>query len=272
MNPLKHFKVFGFLLLSICIFTFPAAGAEEVAEPPPLLERDETTTTPKVEPKPKKEGLLEDASDAVSKATDKAVGVLAETRQRRTDSDYYILGNYAPLDLILPGKYGVSLGSIRTADVSWEFEYLHGSVAVPFLIEDLGSMSDDRFSLIRRSYFGSNSFNFSYGLTYFDFSVHLGDKLLSKLSGNNYPSVDLVELQAFGFNVGVGNRWTFKHNITLGVDWISWAQPVIVTKKDAAFLDYANNADDKDDVKTAVNVISYFPRLSLLKVQLGILF
>lgn len=89
---------------------------------------------------------------------------------------------------------------------------------------------------------------------------------------SNYPSIDLVSIEALGFNVAIGNRWTFDHNITLGIDWISWAQPVAVTNKKSAFLDSSANEEDKDDVDTALKIISYFPRFSFLKLQLGILF
>src|SRR5690606_30674611 len=144
-------------------------------------------------------------------------------------------GNYSPLDLLIPSKYGGTIGYTQNADTSWEFEYLKGSVSVPFLVDDLGKMTDERFSIIRRSYLGSNSFNISYGLTYFDFSMHLGNKLLDRVTGGGYPAIDLVEVQSLGLNLGIGNRWIFNKNITFGVDWISWAQPFYVMKKKSAF-------------------------------------
>lgn len=210
--------------------------------------------------------------EAVDKATEVVSSALGETRARRGKNNYFILGNYSPIDLIIPSKYGATIGYIQNADKTWEFEYLKGSVSVPFLVRDLGEMSDERFSLIRRSHMGTNSFNLSYGLTYFDFSIHLGDKLLSRVSGGTYPSIDLVEVQSLGANFAIGNRWTFKHNITFGVDWFSWAQPIFVINKKSAFLDYASNQDDKDDVDTALKWISYFPRFAFFKLQLGMLF
>lgn len=143
---------------------------------------------------------------------------------------------------------------------------------MPLVITNLGNMTDQRISVIRRSYDERNSLNFSYGLSYFDFSIHLGDKLLSNLSGGNYPSVDLVAVQALGLNLGIGNRWTFKRNITFGVDWFSLAQPFFVTSKNAPFLDHSSNQEDKDSVDNAVKVISSLPRLVFFKIQLGILF
>lgn len=194
------------------------------------------------------------------------------TRTYREKANYFALLNYSPVDLLIPGKYGLTLGLIQSPNVTWEFEYLKGSLSVPLVITNLGNMTDQRISVIRRSYDERNSLNFSYGLSYFDFSIHLGDKLLSNLSGGNYPSVDLVAVQALGLNVGIGNRWTFKRNITFGVDWFSLAQPFFVTSKNAPFLDHSSNQEDKDSVDNAVKVISSLPRLVFFKIQLGILF
>ena len=189
-----------------------------------------------------------------------------------TKTDYFILGNYSLMDLLIPSKIGLSIGVVKSADVTWEIEYLKGSLSVPFVVEDLGKMEDEKISLIRRSYFGGNSFNFSYGLTYFDFSLHLGDKLLNRISGGNYPSLDLVRVQSAGFNLGIGNRWTFKKDITLGVDWISWSQPIFITKNNSSYLDYATNPEDRDRVDKAMKIISHFPRLAFLKFQFGVSF
>lgn len=223
-------------------------------------------------PLQQEETLLEKTEQIVQETTQTVSDKLSETKGLRAQSKYYIIGNYSLMDLIIPSKYGVTVGKTMNVDKTWEIEYLRGSVSVPFLIKDLGQMTDERISIMGRSYFGSNSFNMSYGLTYFNFSMHLGDKLLNQLSGGTYPAIDLVQLQSVGFNLAVGNRWAINSNVTIGVDWLSWAQPLFITKQQSAFLDYATNQEDKDDVSKAVNLISYFPRFALLKFQIGILF
>lgn len=215
---------------------------------------------------------IETTQEAVTEARQKISDYLGDSQKRRGNANYFALLSYSPFDLLIPSKKGLTLGLISSTDKTWEFEYLNGNVSVPFIIEDLGKMSDTRYSLIARSYFGSNSFNISYGVTYFDFSLHLGDKLLNGLTGGAYPSVDLVEIESLGLNVAVGNRWSFEKNITFGVDWISLAQPLYTLKKNSAFLDYSSNQQDKDDVSKAMDLISLFPRIVLFKVQLGILF
>lgn len=253
-----------FVLFFTAIFSYFAHAAEAPSN---------TKSNPSEQPQEKSDqSVLDKAGQVAKDTTEQVKKTLAETRERREKADYFALGNYSPLDLLIPGKYGFTLGYIVDADRTWEFEYLRGSISVPFIVEDLGKMTDERFSVIKRSYFGGNSFNVSYGLSYFDFSLHLGDKLLNRVTGGNYPALDLVEIQSLGFNLAIGNRWSFNRNVTFGIDWISWAQPFYVTSKKSAFLDYASNQQDKDDVDKAMKLISYFPRFALFKLQLGILF
>lgn len=215
------------------------------------------------------EGTSERAKELGQNLYAQTVNTLSSSKSKREELSYFILGNYSPIDLIIPSKMGLTFGSNRSSDNSWELEYLKGSISVPFIVEDLGQMSDTRISLIKRSYFGSNSFNLNYGLSFFDFKLFLGDELLSRLTSGAYPAVDLIHLQSLGLNLGIGNRWTFANNWTLGVDWISWSQPFYILKEENAFLDYATNENDREDVETAVDVISFFPRLQVLKLQLG---
>lgn len=196
---------------------------------------------------------------------------LSDTQAVKTP-DYFLLFNYAPLDLLIPGKYGFTAGLYQSSDRSWEIEYLKGDLSIPFIVKDLGKMTDDRFSVIRRIGIGESGFNISYGFSYFGFSLHLGDRLINGVTGGTYPSLDLVEIQSLGGNLGLGNRWNLDHHITLSVDWISWSQPLFVTSRKSVFLDRATNQKDKDDVDDTMKIITYFPRLSLLKLQIGVAF
>lgn len=249
----RNMRLINFLLLLILLIPINSRATET-----------ETETRDK--------SVFEKTGEVISDSAEQVAKKLNETRTRREQNNYFALVNYSPLDMLIPSKIGLTLGSIRTADKTWELEYLRGSVSVPFFVKDLGAMTDQRISLIGRSYFGGNSFNFSYGLSYFDFSIQLGDEILNRVSAGNYPSIGLIEIESVGFNLGIGNRWSFDKNITLGVDWISWEQPLINTRRKSAFVDYASNPNDKDNVDTAIKIISYLPRFTLLKLQFGVLF
>lgn len=224
------------------------------------------------------EGALDSAAPAETNAKPEItpaptpIQVPATSRERREAARGYVLANYSPLDLLIFPKIGVTAGLVSSADRTWELEYLSGSYSVPAFIADIGGLNDTRVSLIARRYFGGPSFHFSYGLSYFDSSLHVGDKLLNGLSGGSYPYIDTVEIQSLGFNIAVGHRWTFPHQITLGVDWISWQQPIVTLKRRAAFLDYATNEADRTAMENGIKAISYFPRFCVAKFQFGMTF
>ncbi|KHD87448.1 MAG: hypothetical protein OM95_14230 [Bdellovibrio sp. ArHS] len=199
------------------------------------------------------------------------LGFLDESPLHRQNSDYFVLGTYAPFDLLIPSKWGLTAGINQGPDTSWELEFLQGSLALPFYVDDLGKMTERRISLVRRSYGSRNSFYWSYGLTYFSFNAQLGNEFVNAISGS-YPDAEVVGLEAWGFNLGLGNRWTIRKNFTIGVEWFSWAQPVHVSKRDDDYLNYATNNKYKDEVDTTLNIASYFPRFTVCKVQLGWMF
>lgn len=231
-----------------------------------VLAEDTTPKTPPPQEETEKAPLKE-----IEDLAKESWASLSQSRQRREETKYFAYLNYAPLDLIIPSKIGVTLGLNLGADKSWELEYLRGSFSVPVFIADIGSITEQRISLTKRSFFGSNSLNIHYGVSFFSLNVHLGDEFIKSMSGN-YPSAEVVGLEAWGFNLGIGNRWTIKKNITFGVDWVSWSQPVYLSKKDDDYLNYSTSEDYKDDVDTALKIASYLPRITVLKLQFGMMF
>ncbi len=210
----------------------------------------------------------EKVTEAVQSGVEQVQKALSHSRLIRQNSDYFTTLNFAPIDLVLPSKFGLTAGFVSDADFTWELEYLKSSVSVPFIIEDLGEMTDERLSVIRRNYFGTETFNLSYGLSYYKFKLHIGNKYLSSVVANA-PDVDLIRVESLGFNIGIGNRWIFSNRWMVGVDWISWAQPVLTTRNNNKFADVATDEDVKDTSKTLVKLVSWVPRITLLKLQAG---
>ncbi|WP_409480115.1 hypothetical protein [Pseudobdellovibrio sp. HCB154] len=206
--------------------------------------------------------------EAFKESKDQVVQALSHSRLVRQNSNYFATGNFAPVDLILPSKFGLTLGVVNDVDCTWELEYLKSSVSVPFLVDDIGEMTDERLSLIRRNYFGTETFNLSYGLSYNRFKMHIGSKYLAYIA-TNIPDVDLMQIDSLGFNVGIGNRWIFSNRWMVGVDWASWSQPVFTTKYNNKYSDYATDEDSKDTVDTVAKLIRWVPRITLLKLQVG---
>lgn len=206
--------------------------------------------------------------EAFKEGKDQVVQALSHSRLVRGNSDYFVTANYAPFDLVLPSKIGLTAGLVSDADRTWELEYLKSSVSVPFLVDDIGEMTDERISLIRRNYLGTETFNFNYGFSYFKYKVHIGNKYLASVATNS-PDIDLIRVESLGFNLGIGNRWVFSNRWIAGVDWISWSQPVVSTRINNKFDDYSNDSGYKDTIDTAVKLIKWVPRITLLKLQVG---
>ncbi len=212
--------------------------------------------------------ILETSKDAAS-----AVGKkLDETKDLRAKSRWAILGNYSLIDTWIPSKYGVTVAYIPSADAAWEIEYLRGSLSFELFIKDLGKMTDERLSLIRRFYSDRNSFSFFAGAAYHSFSVHLGDRLTSLISNNLIPNVDLVTVKTLGFIGGLGNRWQFGSGWTLGVDWFSMYVPIKTLEAEAPYVSSTASESGKNDVRDVMDVIKRIPTFAVFKFQVGMSF
>lgn len=253
---MKLMKPLSFFLL--IVFTFAELTfAEEVSETILLDQEPPKSQLPEVKTDPP----LEVDSPNVT-----------DTKLRRSETSYLAQLIYSPFDLLIPSKYGLSVGWHESVNAVWELEYLRGSLSVPILIDDLGNMTDQRVSIVRRSYFKTNSFNISYGVTYFDFSAELGSGYLSGISGGAASQVGQVGVRSLGFNVGLGNKWTIAKDFTVGIEWFAWTQPLFLLEQKASYLDHTTDNESHGKVDDAIRFASYFPRFSFLKVQLGMLF
>ena len=224
------------------------------------------TTEPSTEPT-----LGEKTKETARRVSKSVEGAVGQAGDRRENSDINFMGEYSALDLILPSKIGGSLGYVESSAYTFELEYLGASIAPPSFLEDVGSFTDRRVSAIVRSYSDRNSFNFHYGLSYFDTQIHVGSKYLQSSSGRP-ADLDLLGSRSLGFVVGVGNRWVLPHSFTVGVDWISWSQPLIIVEKNSDLLKYIQNQHDRDVLDSLLSTIGYFPRFSILKVGVGFTF
>ena len=185
-----------------------------------------------------------------------------------SEKRFYALFNYSYLDLLAPGKWGVSAGWLRNEDHSLQLEYLKGSISAPWVLEDLGSVTDTRISLIRRSRLWFDSFHIGYGLVYFDFKVFLGNELLSALS-EDAPSADLARSETLGAYFSLGNRWNVGEDWLFAVDWFAWSQPLIKLREESEFLDKADDENDRETLRDALRTIYSFPRLAVFKLAIG---
>jgi hypothetical protein len=184
---------------------------------------------------------------------------------------------YAPLDLLLPSKWGMAVQGEVIGEVV-ELDYASASVSVPWILKDLGSMSEKRLQLSFISPIGESAnalqgWNLRWGLSLNSFQIRLGDALLSRLSGGVYPSLDVVDLQTLGVVGSVGYRGLWGNlqqaHWGWGIDLLGWAQPLITTKNSAPFLDAVTDREDRESVEQAIRVVRLFPRWTLGRLSIA---
>lgn len=210
--------------------------------------------------------------DFVNKAHEPVKEQVDMSPRVREKNNMAILIHYAPMDIIIPSKTGATFsysGDDRNAQ--YEIQYLRASFSVPFLVDDLGSITEQRLALIKRNFTKDSNFNWYYGISYHSLEVHLGNEYLSALapSSQQIPNIDVLKIEALGFDLGLGHRWYFENGITFGIDWIGWSQPLISLKKQNYFSDVATNQEDKDNAEKLMTAGTYLPRFSVLKLSLG---
>jgi len=232
---------------------------------------DERQPKPKIDPAVTPEPEVSNSPNPVKETVDKAKAILNQTRDWRAARKWSAIGSYSFFDLIIPSKIGATAAYNDGPDKTYELEYLRGSLSVPFLVDDLGGMTDQRLTLMKRSYFGANSFNLSYGLSHMMFDIDLGSEILSRVSGGAAGLYDVISIHSLGLHVGIGNRWIFNERFVFGIDWLTWTQPIFITKRESEILSYADESD-YENIDDAIRWAAYFPRLAALKLQFGMTF
>lgn len=179
---------------------------------------------------------------------------------------YALFVQYAPLDLLIPGKIGVTTRMSRSSEAAFELEYLQGRFSAPFFIDDLGSMTDRRISVVKRSFRGR--FNVHYGVTHFSFDARLGGGYLQYVT----PAArerDVVSARSLGIVAGIGHRWALGDRVLVGIDWISWAQPLFTIERDDIVTSHMTDSSARDRIEKTVGLVMSTPRLSVLKAHIG---
>jgi len=202
----------------------------------------------------------------------KALEALRASKENREVRKHSVLGTYSLIDTWIPSKIGASYVFHPTSSGGWEVEYLRGSLSIPFFIEDLGQITDQRISIFYRSYSQRNSFSFHYGINYSSLKATLGNSYLTTISAGSVSKYELLTIQTLGFNWGLGNRWQFKNRVTIGLDWFSIYIPIKILESNADFLQASASEAKKNEIRDALDVIEKVPTFALLKLQLGISF
>lgn len=244
--------------LVVFLFTFTVWGTQAQAQtqvqPQPPLEAPSAVAPPA------------EAAQALQDIKRESLG----SAHRRVDSNWSLIANYSLIDSWLPSKWG---GSVSYYDengrASWEVEYLRGSFSVGTFIADLGSMTEEKWSVLRRFYGDRRSFHYALGLTYHELGVHLGDELFASASGYSALNADFARQKTLAFTAGLGQRWIFSHGISLQVDWISLSLPFTTLESHLPFLGTNAAEQKKSKVRKAFDFFEKIPTFALFRIGAG---
>ncbi len=176
-----------------------------------------------------------------------------------SESRFGALISYSLYDMWLPAKYGGIL-SYGTDKRNYELAYEKSSIGFGSLLDNIGSVSDERLHLTTRSFKYSNSFNYQYGISYNRFAVNLGKA---------FVNTDVFEARTLDLVWGIGNRWKIKSNIEIGVDWLRVFYPVKVLSLNDKALDNVSNKEDKEDLENVINLVTNIPKFTIFHFEVG---
>lgn len=197
---------------------------------------------------------------------------LSKKRTSRINRSFHkaeVFANYSYIDLLIPSKTGVTAAFREDENISYELEYMRGSIKIPFVVKDLGSFTEQRLVLSRRTFWETNSFSLYGSAVYNKMEIRLGNEYLSTLSPESIPIYEVMSVSTLGLGGGLGNRWQLDCGFAFGVDWFAWYQPLTIIKSDAPSVDAIKNDDTRQGVEKALNAAAHFPRFVILKFQAG---
>ncbi len=178
-----------------------------------------------------------------------------------------LFANYSYFELWIPNKYGASLALNTRNNVTWELEYLTGSIGIDWSFLDIGKFEEKKISLIRRKFKSTSSFNYFIGLTYSEVGIKIGNEIINRIVA--FDGTDSMELSRLNVTLGLGNRWARKNGLVFSFDWVGLNIPVYNFDVNKDFIYQTLDPEDADNVDKTLKYLQNIPGLMLLKFQLG---
>lgn len=212
------------------------------------------------------------AADKIAEGANKVSDAVADAYHASNDMAFNsrkihnasLLLSYSPLELLLPSKIGATAAWHADGNTLYELDYSYSSIKASIESANLSEMNETRISLLKRN-FSSGAFHWFWGAHYNSTRASINPTLMNTAGGIS----DVITVQTLGLTFGFGHRWVFTERLSFGVDWFSWAQPFVILKKEAPFIDATTSEEYRDDVDTALKVIGYIPRWAAFKMYLG---
>lgn len=146
------------------------------------------------------------------------------------------------------------------------FDYISTGVEVNFSRLNLAGFNEKQLGIKARRYFG-NSFNLGFGYVRRSNEIYL-DPNVYGISATNVNA--RTEAYANLAHFSIANRWQFDH-WSAGIEWFSLNIPLNGEVSNSV-SDLADNQGDKEDIRTAENILTWYPNLAVTTISLGYMF
>lgn len=173
---------------------------------------------------------------------------------------------YALLSLPVPGSKGVVFNLNLGKDWQLVLDYMSTGIEVNFSKLNLAGFSEQQLGIKARRYFG-NSFNLGFGYLRRNNEVYL-DPSAYGISASDTHARTLAYANLAHFSLS--NRWQLDH-WSVGIEWLTLNIPLggRVTKSAA---DLADDDDDKENIRSAENVLTWYPTFATTTISIGYMF
>lgn len=173
---------------------------------------------------------------------------------------------YSLLSLPFPGSKGASFNLNLGKDWQLVLDYMSTGVEVNFSKLNLAGFNEKQLGLKIRRYFG-NSFNLGFGYVRRSNEIYLDPNVYGINTSNINARTEAYSNLA---HFSLSNRWQYNH-WSAGIEWLSINIPFSggVTQ---SIADLTTNNDEKTDIRNAEDVLTWYPNLAIMTLNLGYMF
>lgn len=214
--------------------------------------------------------VVEKPADADSPAVVSPVEPSAKVTNIQGPSLVYPYGVHGTLTLgyIAPIKYGLGFTYAKDPNWIWDLSYIKGGLGFGVAGLDFGGFDESLLTLTGRYYPRSGTFNWIIGLSRHAYRVYLGNDFVARMTGGPGTS-DLLRVQTLGLQLGLGNRFTFREQFWLSIDWLTLNIPVTTLLREGPSYDAYTSSNDRRLVNDALKLMESLWTATFLKTSIG---
>jgi len=188
------------------------------------------------------------------------------SREFRANHDFGVDVALGTVSLPVPGAKGIALSYNLSPDWQVSADYMSTSFELSFSKLDLAGFNEKRTGLKFKRFFG-NSFNMGFGYVRRTNEVYLDPNVY----GFSVSDVKArTDAHANMLHFSLANHWQFD-NWTFAVDWLV-LELATSGRVDQSSEGQADSESDKEDIRDAEDVLTWYPNAAAFNLRLGYMF